>query len=120
MVFGDLGGLVSLGQDLIGLKFSRQHETEADAEGLKTLVAVGISPVGMRDFFRKMGEKEKLNLGWLSSHPGSEERYAALDAALKALPAPALQVPPLNIDYVAIKAALPAPSKPADREGEKK
>ncbi len=120
MVFGDLGGLVSLGQDLIGLKFSRQHETEADAEGLKTLVAAGISPVGMRDFFRKMGEKEKLNLGWLSSHPGSEERYAALDAALKALPAAALQVPPLNYDYSAIKAALPAPPRPAERTGEKK
>lgn len=120
MVFGDLGGLVSLGQDLIGLKFSRQHESEADAEGLKALVAAGISPVGMRDFFRKMGEKEKLNLGWLSSHPGSEERYAALDAALKALPAAALQVPPLNYDYGAIKAALPAPPGPADRTGEKK
>jgi Zn-dependent protease with chaperone function len=114
MVFGDLGGLVSLGQDLIGLKFSRQHESEADAEGLKALVAAGISPTGMRDFFRKMGEKESLNLGWLSSHPGSEERYAALDAALKAMPLAATQVQPLAYDYAAIKAALPAPSRPKD------
>ena len=120
MVFGDLGGLVSLGQDLIGLKFSRQHETEADAEGLKALVAAGISPVGMRDFFRKMGEKEKLDLGWLSSHPASDERHAALDAAIKALPAAAMQVPPLNHDYVVIKAALPVPAKPAGPAGEKK
>ncbi len=117
MVFGDLGGLVSLGQDLIGLKFSRQHESEADAEGLKTLVAAGISPLGMRDFFRKMGEKEKLNLGWLSSHPASEERYAAIDAALKALPPAALQVAPLAHDYQKVKQSLPAPAKPADPAG---
>ena len=104
-------------QDLIGLKFSRQHETEADAEGLKALVAAGIAPAGMRDFFRKMGEKEKLNLGWLSSHPASEERYAAIDTALKALPPAALQAAPLAHDYQKIKQALPAPPKPADPSG---
>lgn len=120
MVFGDLGGLVSLGQDLIGLKFSREHESEADAAGLKTLVAAGIAPAGMRDFFRKMGDKESLNLGWLSSHPASANRFAALDAALKTLPAAALQVPPLAYDYAAIKAALPAATQPAKTGEEKK
>lgn len=120
LVFGDLGGLVSLGQDLIGLKFSRQHESQADAEGLKALVAAGIAPAGMRDFFRKMGEKESLNLGWLSSHPASEDRFAALDRALQALPAAALQAAPLAYDYAAIKAALPATQKPpASVEGKK-
>lgn len=120
MVFGDLGGLVSLGQDLIGLKFSRQHESEADAEGLKALVAAGIAPAGMRDFFRKMGDKESLNLGWLSSHPASADRFAALDAALKALPAAALKAAPLAYDYAAIKAALPATTQPAKTGEEKK
>ena len=120
MVFGDLGGLVSLGQDLIGLRFSRQHESEADAEGLKALVAAGIAPAGMRDFFRKMGDKESLNPGWLSSHPASADRFAALDAALKTLPAAALQAAPLAYDYTAIKAALPAPPRPAKTGEEKK
>ena len=120
MVFGDLGGLVSLGQDLIGLKFSRQHESEADAEGLKALVAAGIAAAGMRDFFRKMGEKESLNLGWLSSHPASEDRFAALDRALQALPAAALQAAPLAYDYAAIKAALPITQKPPAPATEKK
>lgn len=106
LVFGDLGGLAGMGQQLIGLNFSRQHESEADAEGLKALVAAGIAPAGMRDFFRKMGEKEKLNLGWLSSHPASEDRFAAIDAAIKALPPSAAAVP-LPYDYAAIKAALP-------------
>ena len=120
MVFGDLGGLLALGQDLIGLKFSRQHESEADAAGLKALVAAGIAPSGMRDFFRKMGEKESLNLGWLSSHPASEDRSMALDRALQALPATVLQAAPLAYDYAAIKAALPATQKPHAPPEEKK
>ena len=120
MVFGDLGGLLALGQDLIGLKFSRQHESEADAAGLQALVAAGIAPSGMRDFFRKMGEKESLNLGWLSSHPASEDRSMALDRALQALPATVLQAAPLAYDYAAIKAALPATQKPHAPPQEKK
>ena len=120
MVFGDLGGLLALGQDLIGLKFSRQHESEADAAGLQALVAAGIAPSGMRDFFRKMGEKESLNLGWLSSHPASEDRSMALDRALQALPATVLQAAPLAYDYAAIKAALPATQKPHAPPEEKK
>ena len=120
MVFGDLGGLLALGQDLIGLKFSRQHESEADTAGLQALVAAGIAPSGMRDFFRKMGEKDSLNLGWLSSHPASEDRSMALDRALQALPATVLQAAPLAYDYAAIKAALPATQKPHAPPEEKK
>jgi Zn-dependent protease with chaperone function len=119
-VFGDLGGLVSLGQNLVAQKFSREHESEADALGLKTLVAAGIAPAGMRDFFLKMGEKESLTLGWLSSHPASADRYAALDAAIKALPAAALEARPMAFDYTAIKAALPATAKPKPAPAESK
>lgn len=115
LVFGDLGGIASMGADLIGLKFSRAHESEADAQGLAALVKAGIAPAGMRDFFRKMGEQEKLNLGWLSSHPASEDRFAALDRAIKALPPAALAAKPLAYDYAAIKAALPATKAPAPK-----
>ncbi len=107
LVFGDLGGLISLGSDLIGLKFSRDHETEADAEGLKSLVGAGLRPDGMAAFFRKMASQEKLDLGFLSTHPASEERFAAIDAAIKALPDAARNVAALQADYAAIKAALP-------------
>ena len=107
LVFGDLGGLASLGSDLIGLKFSRDHETEADAEGLKSLVEAGLRPDGMAAFFRKMAAQEKLNLGFLSTHPASEERFAAIDAAIKALPDGARNLPVMTYDYAAIKAALP-------------
>ena len=120
LVFGDLGGLVSLGQGMIGLKFSREHESEADAKGLKSLVAAGIAPSGMRDFFRKMGEKKNINLGWLSSHPASEDRFAALDTAINALPPASLAVQRLPYDYAAIKTALPVPGKAQGDAPEKK
>ena len=115
MVLGDLGGLTSVGSDLLGLKFSRENEAQADREGLKALVVAGISPAGMRDFFRKLGEKEALSPGWLSSHPASEDRFTALDAAIKSLPPAAAKVKPLDYDYDAIKAALPASATPATR-----
>ena len=107
LVFGDLGGLASLGSDLIGLKFSRDHETEADVEGLKALVGAAVRPEGMAVFFRKMAAQDKLDLGFLSTHPASEERFAAIDAAIKALPETARNVAALSYDYAAIKAALP-------------
>ena len=107
LVLGDLGGLASLGSDLLGLKFSRDHETEADREGLKSLVGAGLRPDGMATFFRKMAAQEKLDLGFLSTHPGSEERFAAIDAAIKALPETARNAPPMPLDYAAIKALLP-------------
>ncbi len=107
LVFGDLGGLASLGGDLVGLKFSRDHELEADTEGLKALVGAGLAPQGMAAFFRKMAAQEKLDLGFLSTHPGSEERFTAIDAAIKALPEAARNAPPLPVDYATIKAALP-------------
>ena len=61
----------------------------------------------MATLFRKMAAQETPGGGFLSTHPGSEERFAAIDAALKALPGMARDAPLLAIDYAAIKAALP-------------
>ncbi|CAH1079422.1 M48 family metallopeptidase [Candidatus Nitrotoga sp. 1052] len=115
LVFGDLSGVAALGSDLIRLKFSRQHEAEADIEGLKALVVSGISPTEMRDFFRKMSEKETLDLEWFSSHPASNDRFMSLDAAIKALLPATVVVKPLPYDYAAIKAVLPAHFKPGGK-----
>lgn len=109
LLLGDLGGLASLGGDLLKLKFSRDHETEADREGLKALVAAKINPAGMRDFFGKMAAQSKLDLGFLSTHPASEERMADMDRMIKALPEDALKAPPLAFDYAAIKASTGRP-----------
>ena len=83
-------------------------------------MAAGIAPSGMRDFFRKMGEKQSISPGWLSSHPASEDRHATLDAAIKALPPASHAARPLPYDYAAIKAALPMPAKAQGDTPEKK
>jgi beta-barrel assembly-enhancing protease len=103
---GDMSGLASLGGDLLQLKFSRDHETEADREGLKVLVAAKINPVGMRDFFGKLAEDSKLDLGFLSTHPASAERMADIDRLIKALPEEARQGEPLKFDFSSIKASI--------------
>ena len=106
LLLGDASAAVSLGGELLQLKFSRDHETEADREGLKTLVAAKINPVGMRDFFAKMAAQSQLNLGFLATHPASNERMADIDQLINALPAAPRQVAPLAYDYAAIKATL--------------
>ena len=79
LLLGDASATVSFGGELLQLKFSRDHETEADREGFKSLVAAEINPVGMRDFFAKMAGQSKLNLGFLATHPASKERMADID-----------------------------------------
>ncbi len=107
LAFGDLGSIASAAGDLLSLKFSRDHEREADSVGLNRLVVAGMQPTAMATFFRKMAAQDKINLGFLSTHPSSEERFSAIDGAIGALPAAARGVPALDYDYAAIKAELP-------------
>ena len=106
LLLGDMRGPASMGSELLQLKFSRNHESEADQEGLKALVAAKINPTGMRDFFARMAAQSDINLGFLATHPASDERTANIDRAIKALTADATRLAPLPYDYVAIKAAL--------------
>ena len=114
LIFGNSGGVVGMADQLAGLKFSRDHETQADRDGLAALLQAHIHPQGMRDFYRKMAADEKVSLAWLSTHPGSAQRYTAIDAALARVPAAALAVPTLPYDYAAIKATL-SQRKPDDK-----
>ncbi len=110
ILVGDLGGLSTLGGELLKLSFSRDHETQADREGLKALVAAGIAPEGMRDFFGKMAKMSGPDLGFLSTHPASSERMAGIDRMIAALPEAARKVPALTYDYAGIKAS-PGPRR---------
>jgi Zn-dependent protease with chaperone function len=80
LLAGDTGAL--LGGDaaaMLGeLAFSREAEREADARGHASLVREGIDPRGIAEFFSAQEQREVASLGWLSTHPGSEERAAAL------------------------------------------
>lgn len=105
LVFGDVGSLGKIGGKLAGLKFSRDHETEADLRGLQALRRAGIDGAGMATMFRKL---EKAADGVrppaiLSSHPATSERVAAIEVELKR---EAASAPPLPYDWSAVQADL--------------
>jgi predicted Zn-dependent protease len=102
VLIGDAGGLMGLlaqGATMAVLTdYSRDQESEADAEGARLLARAGFDPGGLADFFEVLrevaGSEAPELLVWLSSHPGHDERIAALEALTPALdrgPAPTLQ-----------------------------
>lgn len=86
LLMGDAGGSVaaSLAENLGNLRFSRSQESEADLRGVKALLAADIDPRGMADFFRKLAKEGSAVPALLSSHPASEERFAAVEKAVPA------------------------------------
>lgn len=107
IVVGDAGGVLGdAAAKLTELKFSRDAEREADADGLRRLRAAGIDPAGMVRFFEKLDAQAKLAPpAFLSTHPDSGDRAAALAAMLKASPPRAAT--PLAIDWPAVQRSLP-------------
>jgi beta-barrel assembly-enhancing protease len=88
--------------------FTRDAEREADAEGLRRLIAANIPAGGMVTFFEKLAKAEggKSNLpALLSTHPATEERLQFMRRELAARPPQGI---PLAIDWTVVIAALPA------------
>ena len=97
-LFGDAQGIVAVlaegSQFLIGQKFSRDFEREADDTGWDYLVAARIDPRGMIEFFETMqAEQNKTSAGkmantldFLSTHPATDERMKRMRAKWDALP----------------------------------
>ncbi len=70
------------------LRYSRCHEAEADAEGLRLLIAAGVDPAGMLDFFAKLqrsAQDTPALLSYLSTHPSPHDRHEQLLALAKAM-----------------------------------
>lgn len=117
VLFGDLGGLESIALDLFTLSrvngYSQDMETDADAQGTQMLIAAGIDPAGLAEFFRTMkhdhGDMPNA-LSWASTHPQFDARIEALEAQLEQARIDG-DVPdewtPLEIDWEAVQAALP-------------
>ncbi|MEI6813584.1 MAG: M48 family metallopeptidase [bacterium] len=88
-------------QQLIGLaangvfaKFSRNDEAEADAEGVKLMLAAHIDPRGVPEMFRILLDERKSKPAGLDamflSHPLEEDRITATQALIATYPASTL------------------------------
>jgi len=118
-VIGDVSGLVSFGveaaQMLAQMRFSRQHESEADAAGLKMLLAAKIDPAGMIAFFETVRKEEghlPTALSYVSSHPQTELRIARLKSLIAASTADSQKLLP-DYSWEDIKKICPVLAKPA-------
>jgi len=109
LALGDYGGtaLAEGMKKLTELGFSREAEREADQEGLRRLVAAEIDPQGMVRFFELLEKAQQLAPPeFLSTHPATTERIAALEREIALLPK---DWRPLEIDLADIRSGLPLP-----------
>ncbi len=89
--FRQFGQLAQQGLGLMFLKFSRDHEREADDLGLRYLVRGGYDPTEMDNVFRTLGRVSAAQgagrvPGWASTHPAPENRVARIEQAVAAMP----------------------------------
>jgi predicted Zn-dependent protease len=82
---GDVSGAMAYGVEaartLGTLRYSREHEDEADVEGARLLLAAGIDPRAMVRFLeslRRASGDPAGALGYLSTHPSPANRIARL------------------------------------------
>jgi predicted Zn-dependent protease len=90
---GDVSGAMAYGLEsarVLGqLRYSRAAEEEADARGMELLIAAGLDPTGMVDFFEALERKGRDPAGllkYLSSHPGTSDRVSRLRRIAAAAP----------------------------------
>jgi predicted Zn-dependent protease len=91
-VFGTVAALSQGAFYLLQQGFSREHEQEADLEGLNFLQKANVDPMGMVDFFGKLkteyekvpvlGELER-SLSFLSTHPATDDRITYLTEKIR-------------------------------------
>jgi predicted Zn-dependent protease len=108
VVLGDWSGVVVQQgiASLLEMKFSREAEMKADAEGLRRMVSARIDPSAMAAFMVKLAATEKgaTPPAFLSTHPASKDRADTLKLAAAAHSGPWTVLP---LDWTAVKASLP-------------
>ena len=79
MVYG-----VKIAHTLAMLRYSRQDEEEADAEGMKMILAAGVDPNGMIRFYETLKAKRKMPeiFKYVSTHPDVDERIVKLQSVI--------------------------------------
>jgi predicted Zn-dependent protease len=90
---GDTSGGISYGLEsarIIGmLQYSRRHEEEADAAGMRMLLDAGIDPTGMISVYTMLQEETAEVpevLQYVSTHPNTADRIERLQALAKTAP----------------------------------
>lgn len=96
---GDASGIMAYGLEsarVLGeLRYSRQNEEEADAEGMRMLLASGVDPGGMIAFFdvlKNEGGKGPKRPTYLSSHPSTQDRIQRLKSLVGGSGRPAVKL----------------------------
>ncbi len=99
--------LKQIANGLAGLKFSRDHEYEADAYSVEYLSATQYRCNGAADFFVKIGESGgQQPPEFLSTHPNPGNRVEAINNKAKAINCPTNK-PDSRTEYQRFKASLP-------------
>jgi predicted Zn-dependent protease len=89
------GSLADVGLGLLFLKYSRDHEREADSLGLRYVTKTGYDPRPMPEVFttlERVGDAENPGgrvPGWLATHPAPEDRRTRITQEIQTLGAAA-------------------------------
>lgn len=75
---GVAGAAIQIGGQAIFARYSRQDESEADADAVLLTTRAGISPEGLVTFFQKLLQMQQSQPGlldqWFATHPTTEQR----------------------------------------------
>lgn len=114
LIFGDVEkviGIDSLNR-LMGLRFSREAEHEADEGALMILKARGINSKGMRDFFERAAKTHSISKGaaqllsFMSTHPSYPERSEFFKKHEDGAVAAAVQTRTISFDLESFKSLI--------------
>lgn len=80
----DAGRAAALASQLIGLKYSRVQEKQADVAGLDYMVVAGYNPHGAVELHQMLQDQDKIKpVEFLSSHPSPKNRIIYLNARIQ-------------------------------------
>jgi beta-barrel assembly-enhancing protease len=91
-------------EGIVGLRFSRGHETEADEYSVNYLCGTGYNAAGSAGFFRKIQGKGGTPPEFLSTHPDPKNRVQDIEKRAKKLGCSGQQTN--SSEYAKIKALL--------------
>jgi predicted Zn-dependent protease len=80
-----VGTAADLTRQIIGLRFSRTDEKDADLGGMEYMVRAGYDPAGMVETMQMLQDQQKTRtIEFFSTHPSPENRVAYLKARINA------------------------------------